>query len=742
MADVTKIHKYSFTGYDKNLFRPSVSLSDLLPQITVDKWCTFTTSTSSSEIAYVLKENTFAFNRIVSTGAIPFIYIVKTTVNNVNYLNRIGCEVTANNGNIRVDYQTRYARASDIEIEDTSLITDRTLNDLVAVSMSSHSTDAYYTTDVATWASGLISFPVECVTNLPIFLVADDFNWNNETTATKDVIHQFMQHVLSPESLVENCDRVIEIINGETEVVPETTEYYCYCTANQYTVDKYGNSTKTSQPQVYRGFRIRTKGRASLYAVEGIEDGALKYMINYDDAEICYYSYDGDTWQNVIGSPTSLPFDYVWRKWVNEIGTFYASGILQKTFYTNCLIFDNKADSDDYNDTGEGEEKASNFGEISDDNPPRNPTGESDSATTFGQVYTRAFFSQQYICSASAIQEISNGLFDTTQGGISGIFDDIKKGLEMYGEGGGVINAVQSCMFYPFDLNAVFTNSISQNYIYFGGYKFDLQNSTVNKILYPNGFIDFGSIKIERTFNSYRDYSPYQRLYVYLPYLAWYELDINKYLGKTVNVKYFIDTRTGLCMAVLSANSVMCDYMTGQIGVAMPLTLTDFSAYASAQIRTLLGGGSNVIGSGGGMGSKLTEGYKNFTGGLVEGGAVGLGVGLGVAGVGVASAFQGAKTLYGLTQNNINNFNKTIGSGSTSMLNQYLPQEVCFMFEIQDADITPNELSLQGYPSNASGTIGSFSGYLEVDTVNLVCADATANEKAQIVSMLKSGVYI
>ena len=114
--------------------------------------------------------------------------------------------------------------------------------------------------------------------------------------------------------------------------------------------------------------------------------------------------------------------------------------------------------------------------------------------------------------------------------------------------------------------------------------------------------------------------------------------------------------------------------------------------------------------------------------------------GLALGSVGVA--FQGTKTLYGLTQKNINNFNKTIGSGATSMLNEYLPQEVCFMFEIQEADETPNERMLQGYPSNSSGTIGSFSGYLEVDTVNLVCADATANEKAQIVSMLKSGVYI
>lgn len=564
-------------------------------------------------------------------------------------------------------------------------------------------------------------------TNIPIFLY-EDVAWATiygDNTKTLEQRNEALTHALNYSS-------------GAT--VPETKEFFYYGYAHNYTVDEYGGVSENNQPVLYKGFRVKSTGRISLYVIDGIDNGHLKLGINLADVDIAYYSYDGVTWQNQQGSPTTLPFDFVWRKWNREVGTFYASGIDGKLYETNCYIFGNKDDSDDYNDgTDETGEKAINYGDVNPDTP-FNPTGLEDDETTFGQVYTRAFFSQQYICSDGAIQEIANAMFDTTQGGITGIFEDIKKGLEMYGEGSGVINAVQSCMFYPFNLNEVFTSVQNQNYIYFGGYKFDLQNNTVNKILYPNGYIDFGSVTLERTFNSYRDYSPYQRLYVYLPYLAWYELDINKYLGKTIGVKYFIDTRTGLCMAVLTANGVMCDYMSGQIGVAMPITLTDYSAYASAQIRTLLGGGSN-IGTGGEVGNMVKTGAQGLASGLVESGVVGMGA-VGMGAVGGAVAFQGTKTLYGLTQNNINNFNKTIGSGSTSMLNQYLPQEVCFLFEIQDADITPNEQMLQGYPSNASGTIGSFTGYLEVDTVNLVCADATANEKAQIVSMLKSGVYI
>lgn len=529
-------------------------------------------------------------------------------------------------------------------------------------------------------------------------------------------------------------------LNCSAEVVPETKEYFYYGRANEITVNQYGEIISTGAPQLIRGFRVKSTGRVSLYATEGVDDGHLKLMINLADVDIAYYSYDLDTWQNQQGSPTTLPFNFVWRGWADEVGTFYCSGTRNNPMYeSNCPIFLTKQESDDYNDTGEGIEGAINYNEISNNTPIFNPTGLDDDTTVFGEVYARAMFTQQYICSTGALQEIANALFDTTQGGVTGIFEDIKKGLEMYGDN--VIDAVQGCTFYPFDLNQVFTQVQSQNYIYFGGYKFDLQNHNVNKIIYPNGYVDFGTFTIEKTFNSYRDYSPYQRLYVYLPYLSWYELDLNKYLGKSVNVRYYIDTRSGgLCMAVLSVNSVMTDYMVGQIGVAYPMTLTDYSRFASAQLQTLLGGVKGVQ-TQGGASQVLGDFGGGVAQGLVEGGmASALTVAGGVGTLGLA--MQGTKTLYGLTQNNINNFNKTIGSGATSMLNEYLPQEVCFMFEIQEADETPNERMLQGYPSNSSGTIGSFSGYLQVDTVNLVCAGATANEQAEIVNLLKSGVYI
>ena len=526
----------------------------------------------------------------------------------------------------------------------------------------------------------------------------------------------------------DNIEDAVNYTGGEEK---ETKEYFYYGNGRQITVDQYGTITPTSAPSLYRGIRVKTKGTLSLYLQEGVEDGVLKYKLNIHDTPIiAYYSNDGDTWQNMPGSPTSLPYDYLYRYWIDEEGTFYASGTKgQKLYQTNIPIFSTKQESDDYNDTGEGIEGAINYPDI-DTAPPTNTTGIEDEETEFGAVYTRSFFSQQYILGVGALSELANAFFDTTAGGA---WDDIKKGLEMYGDS--PVDDIQGLYYLPFDATQVFTNTSSQQYIYFGGYKFDFANSSVNKIIYPNGYYDFGSFDLTATFgNSWKSYEPYTKLYCYLAYIGWTQLDIKKYINKTVNVRYYFDTRTGGCVACLIANGVLIDFFNGQIGVQMPITATDFVAYANAQIQTLLTFGN---------GQKANAGAIYNTGANMAkaGASVGTIAGVGAITGGASLAIGGTKALYGLTQNNINNFNQTIG-GSSSMLNMFLPQEVCFMFEVQDAMPTENEQSLQGYPSNTSGSIGSFVGYLEVDTVNLVCADATANEKAQIVQMLQNGVYI
>ena len=76
------------------------------------------------------------------------------------------------------------------------------------------------------------------------------------------------------------------------------------------------------------------------------------------------------------------------------------------------------------------------------------------------------------------------------------------------------------------------------------------------------------------------------------------------------------------------------------------------------------------------------------------------------------------------------------------MINNFLPQYPTFMFEIMEIDESPYLNELYGRPSNASGLLGDFSGYLEAEDVMLICPIATDNERQEIIDLVRSGIYI
>lgn len=542
-----------------------------------------------------------------------------------------------------------------------------------------------------------------------------------------------------------------KIFNALTEEYEE--KLYEFSTiARNYTMDEFGNLTENeSEVERYRGLRIKIKGLASLYKIPGISDGNLKYGIKLSTTPvICYYSNDyGNTWQNVPGQPTTLPFDFIWRPYEEEDGegTFWAA--VGSGDNKNLFIFDNEEDATEYTSGNSDGRKAKNYSEIMEGDFD-NPTGEEDEETEFGEVKTRGFFSQQYIMDSTCLQALANDLFDTSAGGF---WEEIAKGLGMYGDN--PIEAVMGLSFWPVDLTSVFTG-VSAAHIWFGGYGWEPSAGSALRLTYPNGYKTLGSIAIRRTFRNWRDYAPYTRLYVSLPYVGVYELDLTRYYDKTVEVRYYFDTRTNGCIACLIADGHLMDYFNGQMGVTMPITLTDYAAYANSQIATLLGAGALAAGTAGVMAAGVA-GLGAAGAGLagtaigssgMAGAAAAAGASLNFGGAGaimaaapIAGAALGTKTVYGLSQNNINKHNVTKG-GSSSMINEYLPQYVEFIFEIQEDCAPDNYGSQYGYPSMKSGSVGSFQGFLKCQSVKLDCGVATENEKNQIKTMLLNGIYI
>lgn len=431
---------------------------------------------------------------------------------------------------------------------------------------------------------------------------------------------------------------------------------------------------------------------------------------------------------------------------------------------TNIPIWNSESNADAYLNGQKDITESENWDRISNDsafsNIITNLTEQPESQTEFGEVYVRNIFSQLYLCDSSALYEISNNLFDyTPDATIHGQWEKIKEGLEMYGSN--PMDAVQGLRFYPFDLTNIFTNVSQQNYVYFGAYKQDISGS-VYKLIYANGYKDLGSITIKRTFKDWRDFEPYTRLFIYLPYVGKFQLDLSKYYDKTITIRYYIDLRTGGCCACLIANGVLLDWFDGIIGTEMPITLTDYASYAQNQISIIarnagIGGlataltgnainkelathlGSQEIPAAA-SGEQFASLASTSSGAAGTAGMVAGGIGL-AAGVGAVVAGAVMKTRFDMTNNGIGKYNSTRGS-SSAMLNQFLPQYPTFMFEVQEIDESPYLNELYGRPSNASGRLGDFSGYLEAEDIMLICPIATDNERQEIIDLVKTGIYI
>ena len=472
-------------------------------------------------------------------------------------------------------------------------------------------------------------------------------------------------------------------------------------------------------------------GEICLYPVPYNGENKLYYnVIDNASFEALEYTTNGTTW---ISSAT-FPFDFFYKERTTEIGTFsYAV----TNYIDRIPIFADEETAQGYIDGDVPITDAINWNEISNDYPGVDlpiDVGDPDDGTDWGDVYTQNFFANTYLCGTGALQEIANKLYDTTPQ----VMEDILKGLTMFGNN--PIESVISLIYYPCDLSTVFTNISSTNNIWFGGYNFQNMTNSVYQIVYPNGYFYCGGVNFTPVYGSgnWKNYKAC-RIFVDLPYCGRYELDPSKYWGKFVKIIYYIDLTTGGCAASLingaddgTRNGTELDRFNGVIGTKLSMTLTDFASYANAQINTLLGSGGQAISNGATMG-------ENGAGAIMSGNMLG-GVGA-VGGAAALGAISGAKTVYGLTMNNINKFNQTRG-GSSAMINQYANQKPTFIFIYPDTDIPSNFNKMYGTPSNAGGAISSFTGYLEADTVKLNVSGATESEKEKIRSLLMGGVYI
>lgn len=209
--------------------------------------------------------------------------------------------------------------------------------------------------------------------------------------------------------------------------------------------------------------------------------------------------------------------------------------------------------------------------------------------------------------------------------------------------------------------------------------------------------INCGTIVVQEYYANYLDYSPYTQVYVYLPFVGIMPLSADDVIGNAVSIVYHVDSYTGSCVAVLTCAkngySAQTYQFQGNCAVSVPLT----SGYQSTLLSGLL---------------------------ALAGTAAGMPV------MGAVGAVANSKNVV----QHSGNFGSTYGA--MGVKKPYLIIKRPIQKRIY------NYSELYGYPAHADVIIGRCRGYLRAIEVVAQSTNATNEEKEEIISLLKEGVYV
>ena len=221
--------------------------------------------------------------------------------------------------------------------------------------------------------------------------------------------------------------------------------------------------------------------------------------------------------------------------------------------------------------------------------------------------------------------------------------------------------------------------------------------------------IAVGSIKFNEYYHNFLDFSPFTSAQIFLPYIGFKQVDLNKVLGKTVNVEYIVDLLTGACRARLFVNgletskTLVAEY-DGTMGIDIPLASSD-----RAQLDT----------------QHLMSVASGFVGGA-KNGAIG-------AAEGVITGIANALT---------DNYNSS-ATGGSPCVSSYDTNTVFVIFDRPtiSSESENGFAHTFGLMCNQFWNIGKLSGYTEISNIDLSGMMLTEQEETEIRNILRTGFY-
>lgn len=310
-------------------------------------------------------------------------------------------------------------------------------------------------------------------------------------------------------------------------------------------------------------------------------------------------------------------------------------------------------------------------------------------------------------------------------------------------------DAVINMYYVPFDLVSQFdfsgTKTVQRNDLTIAWsetpFSASLQVANIARELRGGGEYD-----LTEYYGSFLDYSPYTSVDIWLPYIGYKPLDVDKVMGKKISLKWFVDIVNGSLTCVIFANGQPINTYTGQIGIDLAITGKDYAAKTRRFVDNVAG----IV-------SSVNKGVSATASGL---GAIATGGAGGAAGAaGAASAEMSAGAVSGI----LSSVGGSIMGGAGNVAQGLMQQPTTTHYGTVDGEnwllmpqtahlkitrtitATPADyIELRGYPASYTGTVGGFSGFLLADSLKMSApAGATDEEISAINSaLLNEGVII
>ena len=357
-------------------------------------------------------------------------------------------------------------------------------------------------------------------------------------------------------------------------------------------------------------------------------------------------------------------------------------------------------------------------------------------------IYDR--FTHEYILNGTQLLQLKNELYTTIASDVNSSFWSEQKFLT-----NNPLDVVKSLTFYPFDVANAAPNT--------GTLDFDeIVLGTVNTGVNATGLIDgviildCGSCTYFPVYgvDDFRSYAPYSSAELHIPYCGSIDIPPELFLNHTISVKMIVDLKTGSCLALIYRDNMVVDSIGGTVGFTVPIsgiereTLAAAEHSALSQYKTARNTAiANVAG--------FTFENKQLTSNLGNFGIVGAAMSGGQL---LKSAGQVANTVNSLrnvedAQYNLQHIEtpfRTIGTATqmTSFANEQSCRLIIKRPVMLDGYSQSDFGKCYGFATNRTGLVSEFSGYTQFAAVDLSGVECSETEKAQIKSLLLSGVRL